>query len=70
MQNSTSLTMVKTNTHEGITHLAQEAVALAHRLGFGRRFTRKAVTELTSNTTQAHNLLNNGALFCWECDPD
>ena len=68
MQNSISLTM--TNTHEGITHLAQEAVALAHRLGFGQRSSRKAVAELTPDISQAHDLLNNGALFCWECDPD
>lgn len=68
MQNSTSLTI--TNTQKGITHLAQEAIALAHRLGFGQRSNRKAVAELTSNTSQAHDLLNNSVLFCWECDPD
>lgn len=68
MQNSTSLTI--TNTQKDITYLAQEAIALAHRLGFGQRSNRKAVAELTSNTSQAHDLLNNSVLFCWECDPD
>lgn len=68
MQNSTSLTI--TNTQDGIIHLAQEAVALAHRLGFGQKPSPKAVSELILNRSQAHDLLNNSVLFCWECDPD
>jgi len=68
MQDSTSLTI--TNTQKGIIHLAQEAIILSRRLGFGQKPGPKVVAELISNRSQAHDLLNNSVLFCWECDPD
>lgn len=58
-------------TWADMNELTQEAVELAHRLGFGQRPAQQAVEGLTASKTQVLDILDGGALFCWgndDCD--
>jgi hypothetical protein len=48
-----------------IQHLAQEAVEIARRLGFGKPPQQQILKELAANRARAQDLLNGGALFIW-----
>jgi hypothetical protein len=49
----------------------QEAVNIAYRLGFAQK-SPGSFEDLKNPTLlqQAQTLLNNHALYCWNCDPD
>lgn len=51
-----------------IKDLTQDAVELTRRLGFGRRASQKTAKTLTPDESRLLDVLNNGALFCWD-DP-
>jgi hypothetical protein len=49
-----------------IQHLAQEAVEIARRLGFGEPPQQQILKELAANRAHAQDLLNGAALFIWD----